>query len=217
MRRALPLILLLPLACDQEAKPKVAVGRANNAPPKPPQLPTTGHPKIREARESILEEVERAEKGLEGGTKPPAHLVANWKKAVDNLIAATELAIRNEVAETARRSLATLREQQAVLDKRRNDLAEGMLEIQRYLDEIARGIGKPPEGFTEDELKDRLGERQEEARALEKEEDEIRTRMQEQEELLVKGDFTPKGETLHTHELAALKELRARVEVLASR
>ncbi len=217
MRRALPLILLLPFACDKEARPKAAVAAANTAPPKPPQLPTTGHPRIREAREGILEEVERAEQDLKSGTKPPAHLVANWKKLVDNLVAATELAIKNEAAETARRSLGTLREQQAVLDKRRSDLAEGIIEIQRYLDEIARGIGKPPEGFTEDELKDRLGKRQEEARALEKEEDALRAKMQEQEDLLTKGNPPPQGETLHTHELQALKELRARIEALEAR
>jgi len=217
MRRALPLLLLLPFACDQEAKSKTAVARTNPGPPKPPQLPTTGNPKIREMREGILEEVERAEAALQGGTKPAAHLVANWKKGIDNLIAATQLAITNEAAETARRSLASLREQQAVLDKRRNDLAEGMLEIQRYLDEIARGIGKPPEGFTEDELKDRLGERQEQARALEKDEDELRSKMQEQEDVLTKGPVAPPGETLHTHELDALKELRVRIDALAAR
>ncbi|MCI0587284.1 MAG: hypothetical protein L0323_10635, partial [Planctomycetes bacterium] len=101
----------------------------------------------------------------------------------------------------------------AVLDKGRSDLAEGILEIQRYLDAI-KGGGKPPEGFTEDELKDRLGQRQEQARELEKEEDGIRAQMQEKEDLLTKGNPPPQGETLHTHELDALKELKARIEAL---
>lgn len=218
MRRSLlPILLLLPLACDDENKAQVAAG-TKAVPPKPPAvLPTTGNPRIREMREGIVEEVERAEKDLENGKKPGQDLIDNWKKGVDIAVTATELAIKAEAEESVRRSLATLRERQAVIDKRRNDLSEGILEIQRYLDEIERGVGKPPEGFTEDELKDRLGERQEQARALEKEEDGIRAEMQEKEDLLTKGNPPPQGETLHTHELEALKELKARIEALEKR
>jgi hypothetical protein len=218
MRRALPLVLvLISLACDKEP---AAGGRTGPkvTPPKPPDtLPTTGNPQIRGAREVIVEEIEKAEKELEGGTKPPEHLVANWKKGVDNLIVAARLAVKSEAEEMVRRDLASLRQRQAVLDKSRNDLAEGIFEIQRYLDTIQSGGGKPPEGFTQDELKDRLGERQEQMRALDKEEDEIRARMKEDEDLLTQGAPPPRGATLHTNELKALEELKARIEALEKR
>ena len=214
---ALSLVLaLIPLACDKGPSAGGNVG-AKVTPPKPPDtLPTTGNPRIRGAREDIVEEVEKAEKELEAGTKPPSHLVANWKKGVDNLILAANLAIRTEAEEMVRRDLASLRQRQGALDKGRNDLAEGILEIQRYLDAI-QGGGKPPEGFTEDELKDRLGARQEQMRALDKEEDEIRARMKENEDLLAQGSPPPQGATLHTNELKALEELKARIEALEKR
>jgi len=216
MRRALSLVfILISLACDKET---TGVDGPKVVPPKPPDtLPTTGNPRIRGMREEILEEVEKAEKELESGTKPADYLVANWKKGTDNLILAAKLAVKNEAEEMVRRDLAALRQRQAVLDKGRNDLAEGILEIRRYLDEIERGVGKPPEGFTEDELKDRLGERQEQMRALEKEEDEIRGGMKEKEDLLTQGSPPPQGTTLHTNELKALEELKARVEALEKR
>jgi hypothetical protein len=217
MHRALiPALVLLALACDKEpATGGAKTTSAKPVPPKPPAvLPTTGNPKIRAMREDIVEEVNKAEKDLANGTKPQAHLVANWKKGIDYLIAASELAVKNEAEDAVRSSHALLRARQSEIDKQRNDLAEGILEIQRYLDEIARGVGKAPEGFTEDELKDRLGERQEQARALEKEEDEVRAQMQEKEDLLTKGNPPPQSETLHTHELEALKELKARIDAL---
>ncbi len=215
MRRALlPILLLLSLACDKENKPQ-AKGGGKTVPPA--VLPTTGNPRIREMREDLVEEVERAEKDLDSGTKPAPYLVSNWKKGVDHLITAARLAIQSEADEAVRRGLAALQEKQAVLDKSRNDLAEEILEIQGYLDGIQNGAGKPPEGFTEDELKDRLGERQEQARALEKEEDGIRARMKEKEDLLAQGKPPPQGATLHTHELEALVELKARIEKLDAR
>lgn len=216
MRLAVPLIVLLALchACDKDPGSAVVV---EPAPPKPPPvqgpLPTTGQPKIRATREGLAAEIDQAEKDLEAGTKPPAHLVYGWKKQVEYLITATAKAIEMESEGNLRNELSTLREKQGQIDKARNDLAAAILETQRYLSDIQAG-GKPPEGFTEDELKERLGERQEAARALEKQEAELRARMKEIEEVLAKGTPAASGPTLHTNELEVLKALNARIEKL---
>jgi chromosome segregation ATPase len=126
------------------------------------------------------------------------------------------MAVDAEAKLTVERELAALRQKQAELDKRQADLAEGIQEINGYLAEIQRG-GKPPEGFTEGELKDRLGDHQEQARALDKEEEELRARMKEKEEILAQGKVPPQDKTLHTQELEAAKELKARVGALEAK
>lgn len=212
MLRALPLILLLlSVACDKKAKPEPAPK------PKKPVVPaTTGNPRIRGMREDLLEEVEKAEKEMEGGKMPERRFVDEWKKGADNCIMAAQIAADAEAVLAVQHDLTTLRQKQAELDRKRTDLGEGIAVIKGYLGEMERG-GKPPEGFTEGELKDRLGGKQEEARALEKEDEELRTRLEEKEGVLAQGKVPPQGETLNTHELEAAKELKARVEALEAR
>jgi hypothetical protein len=222
MHRLLPaFLLLLAFACDKDPKKAGAAGGggkvAASVPPKPPQLPTTGSPQIREMRESLVDDVEAMEKDLEAGKVPEKRFVDAARKQVEILLTATKIAVDREADESVRRELSMLRGQQAALDKARSDLAEGIVEIQGYLDRIERGVDKPPEGFTADELKDRLGKRQEEARALEKQDAEVRARMKEKEELLSKGGIPPQGETVLTHEHAAALELKTRIEALEAR
>ena len=167
-------------------------------------------------RGDILEEVEKAEKEMEGGKMPERRFVDEWKKGADACITAAQIAVDAEAVLAVQHDITTLRQKLAELDKKRTDLGEGIMEIKGYLGEIERG-GKPPEGFTEGELKDRMGERQEEARALEKEDEELHARLKEKEDLLAQGNVPPQGETLNTHELEAAKELKARVEALEAR
>jgi hypothetical protein len=221
MRRAAPPILLCLLlaSCDKEPSAgRTAATRTGQeaVPGKPPVLPTTGGPVIRKDRLDLALEIDRAEKDLESGTKPPAHLAYAWKQKIEYLLTAARQAVEKEAIETVRGDLSTLRDKQGALDKARTDVGQAIQTIQQYLAEIEAG-GKPPEGFTEDELKDRLGTRMEEARALEKEEAELRERMQQKEDLLAKGDIPPQGPTVHTQELEALKELKARIDKLDAR
>lgn len=220
MRRAVPpvlLCLLLAQGCDDDpATGRTASTRTGEqaAPPKPPAiLPTTGGPVIRKDRLDLAGEIDQAEKDLEKGTKPPAHLVHAWKQKIGYLLTAAERAVSEEAVQTVRGDLSTLRDKQGALDKARNDLAQAIRTIEEHLAEIEAG-GKPPEGFTVDELKDRLGTRREEARQIEKEESDLRDRMRQKEEILAKGAVPPQGTTLHTQELDAIKELKARIDRL---
>ncbi len=220
MRRILPtLLLLLAPACDKDPAKEVqgSGGKLSPAPPKPPEFPTTGSPQIREMRENLVDDVASMEKDLETGKVPEKRFVDAARKGVGILLTAAKIAVDREAEESVRRELAMLRGQQATFDKARSDLAEGIVEIQGYLDRIERGVDKPPEGFTTDELKDRLGKRQEELRALEKQETELRARMQEKEDLLNKGNIPPQGATVLTHELEAAQELEKRVAALEAR
>ncbi|HEX5136786.1 MAG TPA: hypothetical protein VFY93_07440 [Planctomycetota bacterium] len=222
MSRLLPALLLLAaFACDKDPRKAEADkgGAAAKAavPPKPPVLPTTGSPQIRKMREDILDDIEGMEKDLDAGKQPEKRFVDAARKNVDHLLTATRMAVDKEAVELVRRELAMLRTRQAALDKARSDLAAGILEIQGILDRIQRGVDKPPEGFTVDELKDRLGKKQEEARALEKEETEIRAQMQGKEDLLNGGKIEPQGPTVLTHELEAAQELKTRLDALEAR
>jgi hypothetical protein len=167
-------------------------------------------------RERLLEDVEAMENALDAGTPPERRLVDLARKGVENLLVVARLGVDKEAIESVRRELAMLRGRQAALDKARSDLAEGIVTLQGYLDRVERG-DRPPEGFTADELKDRLGKRQEELRALEKEDAELRARMQEKEDLLAKGEIPPQGPTVLTHELEAAQELKTRLEALEAR
>jgi len=212
MRRLLPLILLFGLACDEKPATPVQQGTGVKAPPKPPVLPTTGSPMLKNLRDSLVEDVQRMEQELKEGKMPERRFVDAAKKGVENLIVAAQMSVDREASEMARKELSLLRDQQAALDKKRSDLSEGIHEIEGLLHE-----DKPPEGFTVDELKDRLGQRQEEMRALAKEDQDLRSRMQEKEDLLSKGQVPPQGTTVHTDELDAAKELEKRILALEAR
>lgn len=217
MRRTLPVFLLLiALACDKDPAKAGTQGGKVVAPPRPPEIPTTGSPQIRKMREDLLGDVEAMEKELASGKEPEKRFLDAAKKGVENLLTATRMAVDKEAAQAVRNELAMLRGQQATLDKARSDLAEGIVVVQAYLDGIGRG-DKPPEGFTTDELKDLLGKRQEELRALEKHDTELRARMQEKEDLLNKGEIAAQGATVLTHELEAAQELKTRIEALEAR
>jgi len=223
MFRLLPVLLLLAaFACDKDPD-KAQAGKAGGAtkeatPPKPPPLPTTGSPKIRELREEILGDIEGMEKDLDAGKQPEKRFLDAARKNIDNLLTATRMAVDLEAVESVRREHAMLNTRQAALDKARSDLAAGIVEIQGILDRVQRGVDKPPEGFTVDELKDRLGQRQEQARALEKEDAELRSLMQEKEDLLNKGGkIEPQGPSVLTHEMEAAQELKTRLDALEAR
>jgi hypothetical protein len=219
MRRLSWLLLLLPVtACDDT--PKAGTGPRTPVAPKPDTpaaLPTTGTPKLREMREGILEEVVRMEKELEEGKAPARDGLERAKKGLSIVETAARQAVAQEAEQTLRVRHADLRTRHAEIVKERVDLFEGIGEIETFLSEIERGVGKPPEGFTEDELKDRLGELRLKAGELDKAEAELRTQSEEMEKVLKSGEIPPPGETLLTQELEAVEELRARVERLEAR
>jgi hypothetical protein len=224
MHRLAPaILLLLALACDKTPatpqKPKAPGTHGGSKAPtanEKVQLPTTGSPQIQNEREDLLADVKKMEQDFDAGTVPERRFVMALEKRVDNLITVTEIAVDKEAVDLVRKEHAMLIEKQAVLDKRRADLSEGVAEVEKILAGIDKGE-RPPEGFTTDELKDRLGEKQEELRTLEKEDAELRAKMKQKEDLLAKGTFPPQSETKLTQELAALKELKERIGKLVAR
>jgi len=220
MRLLLLTTLLVGLAaCGDDSGKTPTGGQKNPAPTidNPPPLAPTGAPRIQSMRQDLFETVARMEQEVDEGRMPERRLFDELKRGIDVLTQATERAIAEEARQLVEHDLASLRVQQGELAKRRVDLVDGIREVSTMVDEIRRGVGRPPEGFTEDELKDRLGELQEQARALDKEDEEIRARMTEKEKLLAGDTVPPQGRTRYTDELDAIKELRARVDALEAR
>jgi hypothetical protein len=217
MRRLACLLLLLFAACDDDPAGPTRGESPTPKPATPPTLPTTGTPKLREMREGIAEEVLRMEKALAEGKTPAPDGIRRAKDGLAKLDVAVRMAVALEAEQTLRVRHADLRNDQAEIVKQRADLFEGILEIEKFLSEMERGVGKPPEGFTEDELKDRLGELRLKATELDKAEADLRAQSEKMEELLKGKEIPPQGETLLTQELAAVDELKARVAALEAR
>ena len=216
----LALILCVVAACNREPT-AVTVERSDGSrkttEKPPPVAPTTGISQIQKGHDEIRREIAKVEKELEGGQRPQVWLVEQQVKLVDNLIVATERAIKEESRMQVRHSHGRLRKQESQLIERRTEVSTEIQEMRRLLDESAKGVGKIPAGFTAAELKDRLGDFQEMARELTKRQDELRAEMRRKEALLREETIPPQEETLFTRELEALVVTKKRVEALRAR
>ncbi|MHC4550361.1 MAG: hypothetical protein ACYTEZ_16455 [Planctomycetota bacterium] len=221
MSRLLILALVCLAACDREKEPQdLAGGLRDPAPPptarKPdPVSPPTGYPALKQSHDSLREEIERAEEALQQGRPPEARLVKQQVRLIDNLIVATERAIREEARQGVQHTHALLQQQHGKLHQKRSEVWAEIAEMEQILAEARKGAGAGvPPGFTEAEIRDRLGDFREMARKIEQDLDELRARLQKQEDLLKLETIPPQGETLLTKELEALRESRQRLEAL---
>lgn len=204
--------LLCVPACNPDREPKPADDPAGSTAAKrkpPPESPTTGISQIQKMHDTLKKDIAAQEARIKAGQAAEQHLVRGQLSGIDILIRSTELAIANDTRQTIRREHAILQQQQGRIVKGRNQAYAEVAEMQQKIN--ANDI---PAGFTKEELEDRIRDFKEQAAELEKEWEEVRTAMQEKEELLKLEVIPPQGETLFTKELAALKETRRRVEAL---
>jgi hypothetical protein len=215
-RLAWTTLLLLAAACGKEPSPGGAGGgtKAPPAPPDNPALPSTGAPRVREMRETLRDEIERMEKELADGKMPERRFVDLAKRGIENLTIALRRALAEESRQTVRREHSAMMAKQGAIEKERVEVFDSIRVVQTQLDQAKQGAGRLPEGFTEDELKDRVADLRKKALALDEAEKELRAGMKEKEDLLALETVPPQGETLFTHEMEAVNQLKARLEAI---
>jgi len=210
--RLLPLVTLLLLAFACEDKKPATPGGNGGASNAPPVLATTGSPALNEARRNLLGEIERMEKELDEGKVPEQRFVKAARVMLDNLLVAANISVDAEKEDMTRREHSMLVQKYADLSRRRGEIGAAIREIEELLSQ-----GRPPAGFTKEELEDRLAAKQEELRALQKEEEELRAKLKAKEDTIESGQLPDQGETIHTHDLDAILELQRRLEALEAR
>ena len=216
MHRALvPCTLILALAACTEEKSPVP-------PPKPrlvkePTRATTGVRNIQRDYADMSTEITRLEERIAKGEKPERWLVANQLQLVDNLIIAAERAEKEEARLDARHTMTRMRKELGQLEAERQKHFAEIVQIQIYLDEEAKGVGGIPPGFTAEELRDRLGDRREQAREIEKKKQALAEELGKVEDALKLETVPSTKRNIYTEEIEALRPLRSRIQAILDR
>ncbi|MHC4164572.1 MAG: hypothetical protein ACYTDU_01025 [Planctomycetota bacterium] len=212
----LALTLLCVAACngDRDATTIVDPGKSATVAKPAPESPTTGISQIQKMHDELKEDLTEQEERVKRGQPAEQRLVRGQLTGIDILIESTELAIVQDTLRMLRREHGLLRQKESKIIRARNENYAEVAEMETILANHANGLGSIPAGFSEAELKDRVGDFKEAVRKLEKEWEEVRAEMKKKEELLKLDVIPPQGETLFTKELAELKLTRLRVEAL---
>jgi hypothetical protein len=218
-RASLLLVLVALLAaCKPDDKPKTPPKTGNGggtpAVKHEPESPPGGITMIQDAHDDLVREIEKQEARKQSGEGVDTRLLQNQIKLIDNLVTACEIAVRNEAEQIVRKRYAQMRAEFGRMHAELGTLGEEILEVSGILEDAKAG-GRIPEGFTEDELRDRLGDlKQSVARkqaAIEEYKDELR----KYEDVIASENFQPPADgTVFTQELEALRKTRDRAKAL---
>jgi len=211
----LAITLLCVSACNGDRDPKKNPGGKTAPVAKPaPESPTTGISQIQKMHDDLKEDIAEQEKRVKAGQPTEQRLVRGQLTGLDILIRSTEMAIVLDTRRTVQLEHGLLRQKESKLIRGRNETHTEIAEMEKLLADHTKGVGALPAGFTEAELKDRLGDFREKAQEIEKEREDVRGEMRKREELLKLDVIPPQGETLFTKELTELKLTRKRAEAL---
>ena len=217
MRRfsLLAITLLCVSACNRDRDPKKnGGGQAAPAAKPAPESPTTGISQIQKMHDDLMEDIAEQEKQVEAGRPAEQRLVRGQLTGIDILIRSTEMAIVLDTRRTVQLEHGLLRQKESKLIRARNETYGEIAEMEKLLDDFKKDAGSLPAGFTEAELKDRLGDFRKKAQEIENDREEVRRAMRQKEDLLKLDVIPPQGETLFTKELKELQLTRKRVEAL---
>ena len=216
MRSAVLLALLVSLACDKppEDVPVAEVETKTTPPVKKPDpvLPSGGIGNIQQSHDLVAREIEKCEKALEANEPVERRIAADLLKNVEYLIKVTEIAIRQDAALGLKDKHARMVTRQAEIRQSWVEAEQEVAHMRNVLDGVAKGTDTVPEGFTEAEIRDRLGDWLELARARKEELETFNAEMAKVEEILqLPPEQIPAAtETLFSRELEDLKVLKDR-------
>jgi len=224
MRRIGLLLLLAAAACDRTPPAKsqpndVGASAKSPATDDPEALPPTGITHIQKDHDRVGRLIAEWEEKVEAGKPVERRLVEQAVSLVDKLIIAAEIGAREDNYQSTHMRRARMITKSSKL---RQDWREALAEIaamKKMLEDDAKGVAPIPEGFTEPEIKDRLGDWQEKARKAKEALDEHLAELKEVEDALrgSKGDLPQPEETLFTREVEDLKALKRRAEELLAK
>lgn len=179
-----------------------------------PESPAGGISMIQDSHDSLLEELKKQEARAQSGEGVDERLLRNQIRLADNLITACEIAVRNEAEQIVRRRYAQMKAEFGRMHADLADLGDEIKEVQGIL-ENAKAGGRIPEGFTKDELRDRLGDLKDKVRKKQSEIDEFKPEMRKYEDVIASDNFQPPADgTVFTKELEALRKTRDRLKAL---
>ena len=216
--RRLPWILLLAVACSEEA-PEPA--------PKPPAdvapkvvTPPTGVGVLHDKIDGLERDVADAEKRADDvdGAKP---LTADQLEALAtrarHYLAALEVSTAQEAREANAAKIRALRLRVAKVRQEQSVRSVEIDELRIRVRDVLEGKAEVPEGRTLAGLKDKQGEDEEELRGLFKLEKEINAELLVFEQRRHTGEYAPVEESLATRAIKRIQELQRRIDALQGR
>jgi hypothetical protein len=219
-RASLPLVLVALLAaCKPDDKPKTNPDTGNGGKTTPPvkqqaESPPGGIAMIQDAHDDLVEELKKQEALKQSGEGVDTRLLQNQIKLVENLITACEIAVRNEAEHIVRRRYAQMKTDFGRMYAELAELGKEIREVEGILED-AKGGGRIPEGFTEDELRDRLDDLKKTVERKRTEIEEFKDELRKYEDVIASGNFQPPADgTVFTKELEALRKTRDRAKAL---
>lgn len=214
------LIVLVALlaACKPDDKPKTpeTTGNGGTTPPVKhhAEAPPGGIAMIQDAHDGIIEELKKQEARKQSGEGVDTRLLQNQIKLVENLVTACEIAVRNEAEQIVRRQYAQMKTDYGRMYADLGKLGEDINEVNGILEDAKAG-GRIPEGFTEDELRDRLDDLKKKVERGQAEIDEFKDELRKYEDVIASGNFQPPADgTVFTKELEALRKTLDRAKSL---
>ena len=219
----LGLAALFLAACESESPTEttpIPAGDPEVEQPAPPVSPPGGIPRVQADHDLYAAEVARIEKELGAEKAPDQHqtrLLRNLGRGIDNLILVATKGRDAEAEDELRNTHARLRTRFSDLMKEQRILWREITEINGLLEQIGKGLGAPPQGFTEAELRDKLVDLRNGHGRLGKQRDEVTREMKKCEEQLARGKAPPGERSLFSDELEGLEKLKGRVEALLAR
>ena len=212
----LPLVLCALIACgdsDKTTEPVKGTTPPNKQVEEAPAA-VTGAKVFQRDAEAIAADLRRLEKH---GRPTDQTELAKFEREVmlrinhiDLTLRALAVSIKAESRQIVEKSHAILSGQKGELRKKMDTVHREILEIQTILAKKAKGEGELPPGFTEDELKDRIGDLEKEMAKLEDEEKDVNAKMDEKAEMLNSGEIPEQGDTVLTKEREVFQSLRER-------
>ena len=177
-------------------------------------MPTTGVTQLQGSHDAVKRELKHLEARKADGKPVNATIVKSQIELVDQLIVAAKLAIDAEAMKQFRTRVGKMRQGYQKLELENQEISNEIREIRQMLEGAEKGVEQLPEGYTQTELMDRVGELEVKAEKIREQKKEFAVVLSEQEAMLAKETPPPLGDSMWTRELAELQETRARLEAL---
>ena len=217
--RRLPWILLLAVACSEEAPEPDPKPPADVAPPKV-VTPATGVGVLHDKIDGLERDVADAEKRADDvdGAKP---LTRDQLEALAtrarHYLAALEVSTAQEAREANNAKIRALRLRVAKVRQEQSVRSMEIEELRIRIRDVLQGKAEVPEGRTLAGLKDKQGEDEEELRGLFKLEKEVNAELLIFEQRRQTGEYAPVEESLATRGIKRIRELQRRIDALQGR
>jgi hypothetical protein len=207
-------LLLLGAACSDDESETGTQGTKPSAPvkKKEPVSPPTGVSNIQENHSWWAEIFAREQKK----ETPDPRTLRQVVQGCDMLITALEISIRHDAGMSTKLKHGRMRKELGAMEAERTKLFTEAAEVQRMIDDDAKGVAPIPAGHTRAELEDKIADIKAEVGKLDKKLKEHREEMIVVEKLLQSGERPEPGDTMATRELEAVKELKKKAEALLS-